>query len=394
MDIGDDPMVMERETPPQNRHAENKGCDSNVVPLRPKPYGSGFPRRLRPDSRDAPAGDGQAIRMSPLIPGTTGLPSEADAFALFPPALETPESVIDKATIPSWIKGPPKRILLATDLSFRCERALDRAAALSAQWPSTLVVVHVLNASDSSLLEAGPRPSWRPADPHSLTWKTLLADVGAVARKATLLIRDGDPAEAIARTAEAEHCDLIVVGIAQDTFFGRVFVHRTIDRLLRRSRVPLLIVKGRPRRPYHHIVVATDFSEASRHALEAAARIFPERKLTLFHAYEARFSGLMMNAEAHRRAYRGIAMEECQEFLKKVRKLDTWQHPHVLIEDGAPNFLLRDYVRAMDVDLVVLGRHGRNAIVEMVVGSVGKAILDEVPCDVLVIPEPRADDEV
>jgi len=38
----------------------------------------------------------------------------------------------------------------------------------------------------------------------------------------------------------------------------------------------------------------------------------------------------------------------------------------------------------------VLGMHGRNAIVEMVVGSVGKAILDEVPCDVLVLQEPRA----
>jgi len=322
------------------------------------------------------------------------LPSEADAFALFPPALETPQSVIDKASIPSGIKGPPKRILLATDLSFRCERALDRAAALSAQWPSTLVVVHVLNASDSNILEAGHRPSWRPSDPHSLAWKKLLADVGAVASKATLLIEEGDPTEAIARTAEAEHCDLIVVGIAQDTFLGRVFVHRTIDRLLRRSRVPLLIVKERPRRPYPHIVVATDFSEASRYALESTARIFPERKLTLFHAYKAPLSGLMMNAESHRRAYRERAMEECKEFLRKVRKPDIWQPPRVLIEDGAPHFLLRDYVRDRDVDLVVLGIHGRNAIVEMVVGRVGKAILDEVPCDVLVLQEPRAANQV
>jgi hypothetical protein len=50
-----------------------------------------------------------------------------------------------------------------------------------------------------------------------------------------------------------------------------------------------------------HIVVATDFSEASRYALESTARIFPERKLTLFHASEAPLSGRMMNAESHRR---------------------------------------------------------------------------------------------
>ena len=36
-----------------------------------------------------------------------------------------------------------------------------------------------------------------------------------------------------------------------------------------------------------------------------------------------------------------------------------WQQPHVLIEDGAPNLLLRDYVRDKEVDLLVLGTHGR-----------------------------------
>ena len=67
-----------------------------------------------------------------------------------------------------------------------------------------------------------------------------------------------------------------------------------------------------------------------------------------------------------------------------------WQQPHVLIEDGAPNFLLRDYVRDKEVDLLVLGTHGRSAFFEIFLGSVAKAIVDDVPCDALVIREPRA----
>src|SRR3712207_8796274 len=71
---------------------------------------------------------------STLFPYTTLFrSSEADAFALFPPALETPQSVIDKASIPSGIKGPPKRILLATDLSFRCERSEEHTSELQSR---------------------------------------------------------------------------------------------------------------------------------------------------------------------------------------------------------------------------------------------------------------------
>src|SRR3546814_2714640 len=69
---------------------------------------------------------------------------------------------IDQADIPSWKYGPPQSILLATDLSFRCERALNRAAALSAHWQSALVVLHVLDTSDLNLIEPGHRPSWHP----------------------------------------------------------------------------------------------------------------------------------------------------------------------------------------------------------------------------------------
>ena len=83
--------------------------------------------------------------------------------------------------------------------------------------------------------------------------------------------------------------------------------------------------------------------------------------------------------------------QEVWAFLAGVDKsAPGWQQPHVLIEDGAPNFLLRDYVRDQEVDLLVLGTHGRSGFFEMIMGSAAKAIMDDVPCDALVIREPRA----
>ena len=66
------------------------------------------------------------------------------------------------------------------------------------------------------------------------------------------------------------------------------------------------------------------------------------------------------------------------------------QPSHLLIEDGEPKLLLRDYVQAKEVDLLVLGTHGRRTLVEIFLGSVEKAIIDDVTCDVLVIPDARA----
>jgi nucleotide-binding universal stress UspA family protein len=294
-------------------------------------------------------------------------------------------------TPPDRTSEPPRKLLLATDLGPRSDRALDRAAALAAYWQAELVILHALEISDAGMPDQGEVSSWRrPPDPVRVAWKHLEADLSAIGKRATVIIGEGDPATAILRTAEAEHCDLIVVGVARDELLGRLRVGRTTDRLLRRARSPLLVVKARPRRPYRHIVVATDFSPSSRHALETAARVFPEQRLTLFHASDAPAPGPMTSPGAHHRELREAAVRACHAFLETVEKPATWQTPHLLIEDGSPTFLLRDYVQEKDVDLVVLGTHGRSAMLEVFTGSVAKGIVREVPCDALVVREPHA----
>ena len=78
---------------------------------------------------------------------------------------------------PTWIR-PARRILLATDLSARCDRALYRAAMLAKQWRSELIVLHVVEHLDLNIPEAAGLPSWRrPLDPLEKARKHLLADM-------------------------------------------------------------------------------------------------------------------------------------------------------------------------------------------------------------------------
>jgi nucleotide-binding universal stress UspA family protein len=171
---------------------------------------------------------------------------------------------------------------------------------------------------------------------------------------------------------------------------GRYALGTTVDRLLRGAPAPLLIVEARAREPYRHIVVATDFSESARHAFETAVRFFPTRRLTLFHAFEPAMEGLVPDVSAYRREARAAAIADGVRFVAGASLPDGCPEPEFFVEYGEPARLLRNYVRAGDADLVVLGSHGRSAIFEIFIGSVAKRILDRLPCDALLVREPRA----
>ena len=292
----------------------------------------------------------------------------------------------------NWINGPPKSILLATDLSARCDRALDRAVLLSQLWQARLVILHVLEDiwdPDSNSTE----PSWRrPPNPCDVAEKQLLADIGPLQETVDIVVDEGDPAEVIVRTAERKGCDLIVTGVAKDELFGRFILGTTVDRLLRRSQKPILIIKKRARQTYSRIAVAIDFSDSSRHALEAAIRYFPDQGLTIFHAYEAPMSGMTTDSAAYRRQYRRGVEQDYEAFLASLKSGETIrQRARSFIEYGAPNTVLRRGVHDMNIDLTVLGTEGRGALSEFLVGSVGKHLMSELPSDILMIREPQGD---
>ncbi|MGE3150934.1 MAG: universal stress protein [Pseudorhodoplanes sp.] len=291
----------------------------------------------------------------------------------------------------SPMKAPPQSILLATDLSARCDRALDRAVSLSQFWRAKLVVLHVLE--DFRIADSDPTvPSWRrPAEPVAVAERQLLADIGPIAETAHVIIDEGEPTETIVRMAEKMGCDLIVTGIARDELFGRFILGTTVDRLLRNSRVPILVVKKRARQRYGHIAVATDFSESSRYALEAAIRYFPSEKLTIFHAYTSPMSGLTTDSAEYRRKSQQVAEQEYDAFLKSMKSgEEIRRRARSFIEFGAPADVLREGVRDMNIDLVVLGTQGRSALSEVLIGSVAKHIVAELPCDALLVRKPKA----
>ena len=294
--------------------------------------------------------------------------------------------------------GAPRKILLATDLSARGDRALERAVLISMRHDVPLIILHVHEDLDESSLTYRSRglPSWhRPPDAASMMKQQirqgLRTDLGDAIDKAVILIEEGDPAEVIERVAISERVDLVVTGIAREGPFASrpVVLGKTVEQLLRRLPMPMLIVRNRARDAYRHIVVTTDFSKPSSHALQMAVRFFPEHPLYLLHAFDAPYSSLVEDAKLHAERYRQVRTEELGEFLAATFLPDGDRARLVpVIEPGPPQQIIREYVRLHGADLVVLGTQGRGSLMEALLGSTTKSILSTLPCDALVVRGP------
>lgn len=290
----------------------------------------------------------------------------------------------------SWSHSHPRTILLATDLSSRCDRAMDRAAQLANLWAARLIVLNVLE-SDEELLDRqqmADLPSWRqPPDREAVVAAQVRRDLREDLKAIEVRVVEGAAASTIDAVAREVGADLIVIGIARDETFGRYFLGSTVERLSRQTLVPLLIVKNRLR-PYSEVLVATDFSPPSQHALTAAARFFPAVPLTLLHAWEVPFAGFL-DKPRFRDEMGLLEKEACSEFVSQSQlSAQQRQDLRVLVEHGSPEMMIRAYMQDKNVDLVVVGTHGRSGLFDVRLGGTAKRILETAPGDVLLIREP------
>jgi nucleotide-binding universal stress UspA family protein len=289
------------------------------------------------------------------------------------------------------VPATPATVLLASDLGARCDRALDRAARLAGEWRAQLVVLNVADAPSAPDLAL----AWTAgADPDLLerhAREQLREDVAASGVDARLVVARGEPATAIAEHATRLGAGLVVAAMARDEPFGRALLGSTVERLARTLRPPLLVVRARARAPYRRVVVATDFSAGSGHALRTALRWFPSAETTLFHA-RVPVGIEPPSADEARRAADAIRRTEGAAFVAEhVPAQADRSRIDVVVESSPLETALAAHVRRCGVDLVAMGTHGRTGLARMLLGSAAARLLDWVPCDTLVVRAPAAD---
>src|SRR3546814_5841376 len=106
----------------------------------------------------------------------------------------------------------PRRILLATDLTSRCDRALDRASQLASEWDAELVAAHVVDPAHTPHFHVDrSRRRWRRIhDPlERMRWR-IWRDLAGGMENMGFILEEGDTAEKLVEMDAREECDLIV----------------------------------------------------------------------------------------------------------------------------------------------------------------------------------------
>ncbi|MDR2833163.1 MAG: universal stress protein [Streptococcaceae bacterium] len=139
---------------------------------------------------------------------------------------------------------------------------------------------------------------------------------------------------------------------------------------------------------YKTILVAIDGSDAAEIAFKKAVNVAMrnEAKLLLAHVIDLRaFQSVA--------SFDGILAEQAEELAKKtldeyvdkanvagLTNLDT------VIEYGSPKAIIaKELPEKYEVDLIMLGATGLNAIERLLVGSVSEYVIRHSPCDVLIV---------
>jgi nucleotide-binding universal stress UspA family protein len=266
-------------------------------------------------------------------------------------------------------------ILMATDLSARCDRPLDRALMLAQEWRTKLILLHIL-------------------EPGQATDST--TNIGAIEAKIAqelprtkvnveIVVRVGDIAATIIETARTRTCDLIITGVARYNSIGDLILGGPVDQLIRNAPVPVLMVKCRPRHAYKNILVATDFSDCSLQALNTAAELFPDSRLHLVHAYHEPHSA-WLSSDQVTQDVKAKEQAALARFLAKPQIADTiFERMNGSVEKGDLGPVLARKISATKSDLVVLGTHGRSGFSRATLGSNVQHVLGWVGEDILTV---------
>lgn len=288
-----------------------------------------------------------------------------------------------RAAVKSW-----NTILVATDFAEPAERAFRSARNLLGEG-GRLVLVHVV-------------------EPVPRTTLLALVDVGDEELEATLkheaeermrdrgaglatrdlptetLVRVGRPWEEIVDAARERDADAIVMGRSGHSRLDRLLLGSTVENVLRRSPVPVLVVHDRDLSEIRSVLLPVDVDEGSDAAVRYALEELPESVgLTALHVVrplppaEPVTGPLVPDLAGIREDLRsrldGLGGERLEE--------------EVLLRSDVAATIL-EQARTRDVDLVVLATRGRRGLSRLLLGSVTEKIVRHADRPVLVLPGP------
>jgi nucleotide-binding universal stress UspA family protein len=289
------------------------------------------------------------------------------------------------------MSNPP--ILVCTDFSALARHAAERAAQLARELGAPLTLLHVLPGDALETLRSWFGASGAPTRVTEDARQRLEILAGELRAahgiEVAASLGSGSVLDEILAEAERSDARLVVVGAQGEGVLRRLILGTTAERLVRHSVRPVLIVREAPQVRYANALVAIDFSPGSAGVLAAARAVAPQARPILLTAFEVPFADKLQIAGVDDATIAGYRQQAEADAAQRLAAFATtaglgpndWQP---LVVEGDASLRIVEQEQAQAADLVVLGKHGRSAREELLLGSVTRHVLGEGVRDVLV----------
>lgn len=281
--------------------------------------------------------------------------------------------------------GRYKKILVAIDGSESSLHALKESFKLATNEKSWITVVSVVPpyTGDLDLIGVGNimESMRKPCDDALSEAERMAKTEGALIKT---VCEEGEAYERIVDLAEAENCDLIVMGRRGLRRLERVLIGSVTARVIGYSHIDILVVPRNTTIDWKKILLSTDGSKYSKTAAE--------RAIDFAKSYGGELKAISV-VDVPSEFY-GEAPQVVEDLVKKARgyvedakkqaeaagiKTETF------VREGETYQAIIDRAKEQDVNIIVIGSHGRTGLKRLLMGSVTEKVIGHAPCPVLVV---------
>lgn len=285
------------------------------------------------------------------------------------------------------------RILYPTDVSEGAAQVLDHAIDLAGRHDAEL---HLLNVADTTI-NSVLRVQTEIIDVLEEEGEDTVAEAAERAKshgvEAVTEVLQGDPFQTIVDYAEQRGMDLIVMPTHGRRGLPRFLLGSVTERVVRRSDVPVMTVQTGDdlsiEYPYRNVLVPTDGSACARAALETGIDVTNVEEASLHLLSVIAIASL--GADVRSDIQTDMLEQSAEAILEDASSFAREEGVAPVSEavDYAPSIhqAILDFIEEHDIDLVVVGTHGRTGLDRYLLGSVTEYLIRTSPIPVLTVRE-------
>ena len=264
-----------------------------------------------------------------------------------------------------------KKIIIPVDFSAHSEYALETGAALARKHNATLIVMHMLELSESLISSSSNDRNEETAFMLMLAnkkFEDFLDKSYLNGISVTPLIKHHKVLKEVASVATHEKADLVVMGSRGHSDHDGIFTGSNTEKVVRYSDIPVLVVKSKPDSVnFKNIVLATDFLEGSISAVKNGLELLNAlaNNVIMLHVNLPNL-GFLSTKEIDTRVSDFLKLAELED--KNVNIDFIADHN---VEDGVLN-----YAKRINADAVAMITNGRTGLSHFFGGSISEDLVN------------------